>query len=644
MESVFNDKKQSGFSKKKALAIALSIFAVAIIVSEPVYASTPWYIGAIGAVAGGIIGSLTGSPIGTIAGAAAGAALADYLYSITHKDSQIPAFFPNQNKIELQYISSYENLTSQEMVDSCQQSKTALELFTEDYYYNAQQQEAIVPYFLGNSSLNEFNISLASGTYATINNVSNSIYSPVDTVLYQTWKTGTASCNNGFTTDQIGQTYSYGNGQPDANSYLTNGISLTAGNYMFMQPQNVSTTLFKWNMSEGYLNLTNFYTGKTYKLTDNGILQFNTSKIPYGLYLIDSVSSNIITSGIEILPSGALDTSFTNGGSKVSYLGSAGFTSTPNSATQPVYSGFNLVFSNETMFSSNEMGNSGGYFSSVYCGILLSGHYETSNADYNLYAPAIRFNGMPNDYTSFESDLNNIFSAANSYFTTLHNLGYTNINQMPANQIIPFPSDVVPSSMLNQTFNFVELEEMYIAYLNDLNTTFHNATLFNGKNFTKYVNQSMFVNGFLTVYGNLTYGNATVKHYVNQTDFFIQTYTNKLTFIKGQTTNLTGEIYPVLILNGSKNGTLLYVDASIYVINLQLAGKNITSYTLEPEEITYVLPKTVNVSPVNDNPIFNNVSNFLEKYYLILTVIIAIAVIAYIYERKKPDSKGKGKE
>ena len=304
--------------------------------------------------------------------------------------------------------------------------------------------------------------------------------------------------------------------------------------------------------------------------------------------------------------------------------------------------GYNMILSNTTLLSSSASDSNAGASSSTFTGKPISSTYKYMYQP--LIATAQTFDCMPNYYTVLASNLNNIYSAANSYFSTLKSLGYTNINQIPANQIIPFPSDVVPSSMLNGTFNFQELEELYIAYLNDLNTTFHNTTLFNGKNFTKYVNQSMFVNGFLTIYGNLTYGNATVKHYVNETDFFIQTYTDKLTFVKGKTTNLTGEIYPVLILNGTQNGTLLYVDASIYVINLQLAGKNITSYTLEPEEITYVLPNTVNVSPVNDNPLFNNVSNFLDKYYLILTVIIVIAVIAYIYERKKPESKGKGKE
>ena len=151
----------------------------------------------------------------------------------------------------------------------------------------------------------------------------------------------------------------------------------------------------------------------------------------------------------------------------------------------------------------------------------------------------------------------------------------------------------------------------------------------------------MFVNGFLTEYGNLTYTVGTVNHYVNYTDFFIQTYTHTLKFAKGHTTNLTGEIYPVLVLNGSQNGSLLYVDASIYVINLQLAGKNISSYTLEPEQITYVLPNTTNIGVPNTSGFLTSTSNFLEKYYLILTVIITIAVIGYVYTRKQ---KGSGKE
>ena len=196
--------------------------------------------------------------------------------------------------------------------------------------------------------------------------------------------------------------------------------------------------------------------------------------------------------------------------------------------------------------------------------------------------------------------------------------------------------------MLNQSFNYQQLLEMYYAYMNDLNNTFHNSTLFDGKNYTKYFNQTMFVNGFLTVYGNLTYTVDTTKHYVNETDFFIQTYTNKLLFQKGHTTNLTGEIYPVLILNGTQNGTLLYVDASIYVISLQLAGKNITSYTLEPEQITYVLPSPVSVGAPNTSGLFTSASNFLEKYYLYVAFAIVIVLAGFVYsESRKKSVKGK---
>ena len=630
MESVYQEKSKFRMSKRKALAITLSLFAVAIIVSEPVYASVPWWITGIGAIAGGIAGSLTGSPIGTIAGAAAGAMLANYLYSITHKQSQLSAYFPNEQFLENQYAASYENLTTQEMINDANQAQTTNSLFVEDYYYNAQQQEALVPYFLGNSSLNEFNISLASGTYATINNISNSIYSPVDTVLWQTWFDGISSGNNGFTECDYGQTYNFAGGF-NVNSYITYGSSLTAGNYIFVNPQNVSTSLFRYAQGTIDISLKNFYTGNEYNITSNGVLPIDTSNIPHGLYEIISTSGSVLTTGIQIESSGVLDTTLSTGAG-------TSFCSGPAGSGGHLYSGaINSIFANTSAFASDygSVGGSGGtvYSSVVYSGQKGSGEFE----------PAHQFNGMPNYYTSFESNLNNIYSAANSYFTTLHNLGYTNINQIPANQIIPFPSDVVPSSMLNGTFNEQELEELYIAYLNDLNITFHNPNLFNGKNFTKYVNQSMFVNGFLTVYGNLSYQSGTSTKYVNQTDFFIQTYTNKLHFAKGQTTNLTGEIYPVLILNGTQNGTLLYVDASIYVIGLTLAGKNISNYTLEPEQITYVLPQTVNVGAPNTNGFLTSASNFLDKYYLYVAVIIVIALVIIVYSESRKNA-GKGKE
>ena len=257
METVYRKETRFKMNRKKALIIGLAVFAAVMIVSEPVYASVPWYITAIGAVVGGIVGTaLTGSPIGTIAGATAGALLADYLYSITHKDSGMPSYFPNQQRLENEFGSSYQNLTNQELVDATSTAQTEMQLFTEDYYYNAQQQEAIVPYFLGNSSLNEFNISLASGTYATLNNVSDSALSPIDTILYQTWLTGWISSNNGFTENQSGQSWSFVSDSYDnygsemsnvMTTYSYEGINLATdnGNYMFVEPQNLSTTIFK---------------------------------------------------------------------------------------------------------------------------------------------------------------------------------------------------------------------------------------------------------------------------------------------------------------------------------------------------------------------------------------------------------------
>ena len=619
MESVYQEKSKFRMSKRKALVITLSLLAVALIVSEPVYASTPWWVSGIGAVAGGIVGSLTGSPIGTIAGAAAGAMLANYLYSIIDKQAQMPSYFPNQNLIETEYARSYENLTTQEILDSVNQANTEMQLFTEDYYYNAQQQEALVPYFLGNSTLNEFNISLASGTYATLNNLSESVYSPVDTVLWQTFCTASSSNNNGFTLNQEGQTYSVSNKQLYFNGTIIYGSNLESGNYIFLKPQNQSTTIFRYLTGKAFLNITNFYTGKTYNTTSKGILSLSTYHIPYGFYKINAVSQNLLTTGIQVLPSGLIDTTLSSGDNPLYSYGGTYKTCIPN-----------LILVNCSMAGSSN-------------GLLIKAAIGSACTVQNIFSPTNQFTGMSDYYTTLSNNLNNIYSAANSYFTTLHNLGYTNINQLPAKDIIPFPSDVVPSSMLNGTFNEQELEELYIAYLNDLNTTFHNTTLFNGKNFTKFVNQTMFVNGFLTVFGNLTYSSGTTTKYINETDFFIQTYTNKLTFVKGKTTNLTGEIYPVLILNGTQNGTLLYVDASIYVIGLTLAGKNITSYTLQPEEITYVLPQTVNVSPVNDNGFLTSASNFLDKYYLYVAVIIVIALVIFVYSESRKNA-GKGKE
>ena len=641
MENVYQEKSSFKFSKRKALVIALSIFAVAIVVSEPAYASVPWWITGIGAVAGGIVGSLTGSPIGTIAGAAAGAMLANYLYCFDHKTANCVPFFPNQNLIELEYASSYENITTQELINNANTAKTTSELFTEDYYYNAQQQEALVPYFLGNSSLNLFNISLASGTYATINNVSYSIYSPEDTVLWQTFFTGYTSGNNAFTLNQSGQTYSVCGNQMGVQSVVLNGIDLNSGDYIFVNPQNISTSIFRYDVGKAYLNITNFYTNKAYNITSNFVMPINTSGVPYGLYRINAVSANMLTSGIEILPDGDLNTIFSYGGQKYHYYGTTTYTfsfcNDINGSLTSQSIGYNMILSNTTALSSEESYNSGG---ACYSHTFTAKTRDGTKYLYQLaIQPQYTFNGMTNYYTTFQLNLNNIYSAANAYFNALRSYGYTNINQLPAKDIIPFPSDAVPSSLLNDSLNWCEIESIYIGYMNDLNNTFHNTELFNGKNYTKFFNQTMFVNGFLTVYGNLSYSVDNKTTYVNQTDFFIQTYTNKLHFAINQTTNLTNEIYPVLILNGTQNGTLLYVDASIYVIGLKLAGKNITSYTLEPEVITYVLPKVTTVGPPKI-PAFI-IPGYLTEYLIIAALVIAVlaAVITGMVKKGKKDKK-----
>lgn len=601
MESVYEEKSRFRMSKRKALVIALSIFAVAIVVSEPVYASVPWYITTIGIVAGGIVGSLTGSPIGTIAGAEAGAMIADYLYSADHKTNSLAGYSDNQLYAN-EFGASYENLTSQELVNTEHSDNTSIQLLSEDYYYNAQAEEAISMYYLNQTSLSCFNTSLASGSYASLNNVSLSLYSPVDTVLWQTWFTGRTDNNGYFNTTAI-------------EKVGIEGSTLESGNYILVQPQNLSTELFRNCAGSVYVNLQNFYSGKIYNLSSNGVMPFNTHSIPSGIYKIVSLSGTIITAGIEILPTGAISTNYPDNAN--SYGGA--------------YTDYNEFIGIESMFAASQEASSTRVF-----GVLYTGQ---STSDY--YYPSVQFFGLPNYYTDLQADLSKYFTSASTYFSSLKELGFTNISQLPSNDVIPFPSDVVPNSLVNGNFTLQELESLYFAYLNDLNNTFHNTTVYNGHNYTKYFNQSEFVNGFLTVYGNLTWTTGTTIHYLNNTDFFIQTYSNKLFFEKGHTTSMVGETYPVLVLNGTQNGTLLYVDASIYVINLQLAGKNITSYTLEPEQITYVLPKITSIGPPQP-PQGSFILGSLTEY-LVIAVLVIVVLSAVVIGMAKKGHKDKKK-
>ncbi len=602
METVVYENPKSRFlTKRKVAVISIAVFASFLMVSEPVYASVPWYISVIGGITGGILGSLTGSPLGTIAGATAGVMIADYLYNALHKTDSLAGYDNNQLYAN-EFGSSYENITGQELLNTEHSDNTAIELLSEDYYYNAQAEEAISLYYLNQSSLNCFNISLASGSYATLNNVSLSLFSPVDVVLWQTWYTGKSDNNNYFNTTNL------------INSGVE-GECLELGDYIFVSPQNFSTELFRQGSGNYYVNLQNFYSGKTYNLTSNGVLPFDTSSIPNGFYKISGISGNIIYAGIEIEPSGAIVVP-----PSVHYFQSKG-------SVTDILNGFCAISS---VFSSSDEVVSGSYGGTLFDG-------QTTGSLY--YSPS-NFAGLPNYYSDLQSDLNKYFTSASTYFASLKELGYTNINQLPAHDIIPFPSDAVPNSLITGNFTLQELQSIYFAYLNDLNNTFHNSTLYNGHNYTKFFNQTEFVNGFLTVYGNLTWQTGTTTHYLNNTDFFIQTYSTKLYFQVHRTTQLVGEQFPVLVLNGSENGTLLYVDASIYVISLTLAGKPISSYTLQPEQISYVLPTTVSISPIS--PPLLTFQNFLEKYYIIVALLIVAVLVAFVYESTK--KKGEKKE
>ena len=602
METVVYENPKSRFlTKRKVAVISIAVFASFLMVSEPVYASVPWYISVIGGITGGILGSLTGSPLGTIAGATAGVMIADYLYNALHKTDSLAGYDNNQLYAN-EFGSSYENITGQELLNTEHSDNTTIELLSEDYYYNAQAEEAISLYYLNQSSLNCFNISLASGSYATLNNVSLSLFSPVDAVLWQTWFTGRSDNNNYFNTTNL------------INSGVE-GECLELGDYIFVSPQNFSTELFRQGSGNYYVNLQNFYSGKTYNLTSNGVLPFDTSSIPNGFYKISGISGNIIYAGIEIEPSGAIVVP-----SSVDHSQSKG-------GVTDILNAFCAISS---VFSSSE---------EVVNGAYDGAHFDGQTTGYFLYSPS-NFTGLPNYYSNLQSDLNKYFTSASTYFASLKELGYTNINQLPAHDIIPFPSDAVPNSLITGNFTLQELQSIYFAYLNDLNNTFHNSTLYNGHNYTKFFNQTEFVNGFLTVYGNLTWQTGTTTHYLNNTDFFIQTYSTKLYFQVHRTTQLVGEQFPVLVLNGSENGTLLYVDASIYVISLTLAGKPISSYTLQPEQISYVLPTTVSISPIS--PPLLTFQNFLEKYYIIVALLIVAVLVAFVYESTK--KKGEKKE
>lgn len=605
-----SENKNKFLSPHKLILMSVVIGLTVITVSSSSFAGVPWYITGVGAVAGGVAGSLTGSPIGTIAGATAGAIVADYLYQIFNSHNSNQALSVNDVKLAIAYNRNYENITGNELVSQRNVAKTLINLTAESYYYNAQQEEAIAPYYLNQSTLSLYNISMASGEYATLNNISEAIYQPAQTVLYDTFLTSNSSKSEYFT-----------NYVPNAlnfNSYSQLGIPLIAGDIVYI-PHDNANVIFRTSNSYVSIGVQNIFSGKTYTLgspAHNGyvyspLVMYGSS----GWYKILNITGNALTGGIEIKPNGML----------------------VDSSSESLFS-VNGV-STYNMWNAYESINGSSYL--IFQGGYNQSYMHSVNINWYGVSPSLVFNGMPNYFTKLNSTLINTYTAANTYFTLLKGEGYSNITQLPANMIYPFPSDVVPPSMLNGTFNAEELLALYTAYLNDLNRTFHNSTLYNGHNYTKYFNQSEFVNGFLTVYGNLQYMSNNKTMYINKTDFFIQTYDKNLYFQVGKTTQLTGEQYPVLILNGSQNGTMIYVDASIQVLGLTLAGKNISNYELMPVQISYTTSPGFSAPPLSFTGLFlSSAANFLAKYYVYLTIglLLIVGVAYYSYNNK---SRGK---
>ena len=623
-----SDKKRT---MENVIAIAVVIAIAGISVSSVSMAQVPWYVTAIGTVTGGIIGSLTGSPIGTIAGATAGALVSNYLYQIFNSHNSQQAINANTIKLAKQYALNYENMTSSDLVSHRNVDNSIINLSKEAYYYGAQQEEAIAPYYLNQSTLSLFNVSMASGEYATLNNISEALFQPIQIILYDTFSTANGSHNQYFTNDVNSSFfYSYFDG------YSQVGTQLIAGDIIFL-PHNTQYTLFRVNNNQNIIiNVQNIFTGKNYTISSTLYNGYNYlpiySNVTNGWYKILNITGTVLTGGIEIKPNGYILSNSSNYQYLMNTFHNTQFTFTSWNAflmntslpSGPAEFGFTSAFNNTS-----------------------AGSY--SEAEYTIWFGVNNsniFTGLPDYYTTLNDTLINTYTAANSYFELLKTQGYTNITQIPPDLIYPFPSDVIPSSMLNGVFNSSQLLELYIGYLNDLNRTFHNSSLFNGHNYTKTVIQNEFVNGFLTVYGNLQYTNDNKTTYLNHTDFFIQTYDKNLLFTVGKTTELTGEIYPVLVLNGTENGTLLYVDASIYVIGLSLAGKNISSYELMPVTISYVISKGFSAPPISSGSLFISVGNFLAKYYIIVTLILlaVVAVTVYSYANNNNNKRRSKKE
>ena len=629
--------------------VILVIVAFSIIATPALaFAETPpWWVTATGGIIGGAIGT-TGGPIGTIVGATTGAIIADYIYSLTTAQSKSPSTLSASQTQA--YTGSVMNATLNTVLENNAQALTEHDLTQTSYYYFAQLMNAVVPQFLSNQTLNETYMGWDSGIYSAMNNISASVIYPLNSMSFNifdwsilnSYPQSTATTTADITPFIFGNNMSVGSYfwlTPASNFYVAGNSTMILQNvangnkiYVNITTQNVKagTSIMSSGGTSSVYTIQNiiepsFARGSqfgisagVYEVISEHTLVTPVTSNGYVFYQVDNFQG-IMTDSMQLTSKGAISNTFSVG----SYM------SAPSGVNSLPDYGLFLV-------SNYGSSNSIWVFNGL-TNIYVSSAITAPPYDYN------NLNTIPNVLTLLSGLSNSVsgaYQSALSFFNELHSLGYYSASSVPASLLQIAPSTVVPTSMLNGTFNATELQSLFIAYLLQLKSWLNETSTHTLKgNMT--VTNSTFNNGFVQVYGNLenniTSSGKVSHYYYNNTWFVPLINLDKWTFKVDSWTNITNNTPDpnFLIVSGSNSGTLInVVNGTFYTEALTVNGTSTSSFTVSPVTIQYVLPHTVSIGKLNNGGFLFSKTAGLQNWELILAGIITVIGIAIVFDRK----------
>ncbi len=610
-------------SRKALIGVLLVVGVAAIIVAVPTLVvaaspSPPWWVTDIAVVGGGVAGAVVGGPVGAVAGAVGGALLVQAIYGLSGQTSKTPSSSAQYTGYDKGII----NATMDGMKLANAQTGTMNGLTLTSYYYFAQLMNSIVPQFLGNTTLNETAMGYLSGLYFAFNNVTKAA---VDTFNQEAL---------------LQQQWTIVNSYPTVISYATFGASfvgntLSNGELLYITPN----TNFYYVASNSF-TLTNVFNGSSYPVTQNPATAKVTAANTGGIQLASASAS-------EETLSSAFNYGLKTGIYSVSSLTESNVVGTGPSGNIVAPSALDTVVTDAISLTSTgaiSTSNFGLIGDEGFPGALSSGAYPLSSTstitvllpNFAAYAPSFAVTNITNTGQYTAKIMSNAYSSAEAFFTELKNLGYTSASQVPAALIMSPPSMIVPNAMLNSTFNATELQALYYAYLLQLKTWFNQTTTHQLKgNMT--IDNATFTNGFVQVYGNLAMTNSTGKYYYNNTWFLPLINLGDWTYRVHTWSNITnGTPDPNwLITSGSSSGTLLnLVNATFYTEAISVNGSSVSSYTIKPVTISYVLPSTTPIGKISTGGFFTNRYGPLATWEWILIGLISLVAVAAIFERR----------